>query len=114
MTKTLMDIVERLRNLETKLPTTSDNWLEARELQQEAAAEIERLRAENERLREALTPSVVGMKAADRATLTRLAEAIERLDSGSGDAAAIRRALGEKPHDDRNRPAPGESEKERD
>lgn len=39
-----MDIVERLRDLEANLPTTSDNWIEARELQQEAAAEIERLR----------------------------------------------------------------------
>lgn len=40
----MMDIVERLRDLETKMPTASDNWIEARELQQEAAAEIERLR----------------------------------------------------------------------
>lgn len=39
-----MDIVERLLDLEANLPTTSDNWIKARELQQEAAAEITRLR----------------------------------------------------------------------
>ena len=39
----MSDLVKRLRELETKLPTSSDNWVEARELQLEAAARIKEL-----------------------------------------------------------------------
>lgn len=41
----MSDLVKQLRELETKLPTSSDNWIEARELQLEAAARIEALEA---------------------------------------------------------------------
>jgi predicted nucleic acid-binding Zn-ribbon protein len=39
----MSDLVEQLRELETKIPTSSDNWIEARELQLEAAARIRHL-----------------------------------------------------------------------
>ena len=60
----MSDLVKRLRELEAKLPTSSDNWIEARELQLEAAARIEALEAEVEALKPA-----AGMVALPRAEL---------------------------------------------